>query len=352
MSGVTGRQADVAFAKFGTNSWGVAASVTKGIYFQSDGGLQLEPDIIEDDAIGQNFIETAEVGNIKPPSPTFSAVGRYDDHTYILEALAMGSPAAVTMSTSASGQVTSWRHQYDLADVIDGLGATFAFEKILYVEELTSAKIHGWTDEDGEGGLMRETFQITGAKTTNISSININSTVAGANYPSLGNRVMKKHGIFRMNKFSAGSLVAADAVKAEKISFTFERPQDAPHVFGQDYVDEPADNGFPSFSFEVTYPRMNTVSSNSLYAGLRDSTAFKADWIFSGALINSTDSYTKQYQFPYVQLDKFEAPLVGANQVKPKAMFKARQATSSPSGMAFVRPFRLVRIMTNSTVAF
>ncbi len=40
MSGVTGREVKgLAFAKFGTNSWGVAASVTKGTYFQSDGGM-------------------------------------------------------------------------------------------------------------------------------------------------------------------------------------------------------------------------------------------------------------------------------------------------------------------------
>jgi len=352
MSGVTGRQADLAFAKFAVNSWGVAASVTKGIYFQSDGGLHLQPDIIDDDAFGQNFVESSEVGNIQAPSPSFSALSRFDDYTYIWDALAMGSPGAVTISTSAAGQVTSWRHQFDLADVIDGLGLTAAIEKVLFVEELTSAKVHGWDEEDGDRGLMRVTYKVTGSKTTNISSVNINSTVGGATYPALGNRIMTRQGVFRMNKNSAIALAAGDAVKVEKLKFGWERPQDAPHVFGQDYVDEPADSGFPTFELEVGYPRMNTVSANSLYAGLRDATAFKADWIFTGTFINSTDAYSKTYQFPYLQLEDYQAPLVGANQIKPKATFKARMAPTSPAGMAFIRPFRMTRIMTQSVVAF
>jgi hypothetical protein len=40
-----------------------------------------------------------------------------------------------------AGQVTSWLHIIDLAPSIDGLGVTGAFDKKLYVDELTSAKI-------------------------------------------------------------------------------------------------------------------------------------------------------------------------------------------------------------------
>jgi hypothetical protein len=352
MAGVTGRQADIAFAKFAANSWGVAASVTKGVYFQSDGGIQLRPAIIADDAFGQAFLEITEVGNIEAPTPPFSAVSRYDDHGYIFEACAMGSPATVTLSNSADGEVTSWQHVFDLAPTNDGLGVTVAIDRSRYVEELTSAKIHGWQETQGEGGLMRTTFKVVGSKSTNISSVNINSTVGGASYPSLGNRVMMKHGVLRMNLHGGNSLVAADAVKAESVAFDWDRPQDAPHVYGQDYIHEPADNGFPTFRLEVTYPRMIQTSAESLYAGLRDASAWKADWTFTGAYINSTDRYTRMYEFPYVQLETFETPLAGANQVKPHAVFQARQAPTSPLGMAFIRPFRLTRIQVNSIHAF
>lgn len=352
MPGVTGRETKIAFAKFGANSWGVAASVTTGMYFQSDGGLKLEPLIVEDDAFGQTFIQQSDVGNITAPAPNLSAVARYNDASFVWEALAMGSPAAVTIATSASGEVTSWQHVIDLSHDLDGLGLTLAIDKQQYVEELTSAKVHGFTLEDGENGLMRETYKITGSKTTNISSVNIAATVAGATFPSLANRILKRQGVFRMNAHSAGGLGAGDAVPSESIKFTYERPVDAPHIYGQDYVIEPADNGFPTFTLEVQYPRMTTIAANSLYGGLRDATAFKADWTFSGSFINSTDQYKLLIQFPFVQLTNFEAPVTGANQIKPKATFAARLAPSSPTGMAFVNPFRLTRILVNSTVAF
>ncbi len=354
MSGQTGRSFKMAFERFGANSWGVAASVTKGIYFESDGGFQLKPAQITDNAFGQAFYGQADPGLVE--APTLSLVGRdrYDDYQYVLEALAMGSPSAAVIATSASGQVTSWRHQFDLADAIDGLGVTIAIDKNLYVDELTSVKVHGIEVTQADNGAMNQTFRLTGSKPTNISSVNISSTLAGATFPALSNRVMQQQGVFRLNAFSAGSLVASDAIKAESIKLTFNRPQDAPHVYGQDFVDEPADNGWPELMVEVTYPRMNTPSANSLYAALRSSTAFKADWTFQGANINSTDRYSKMYQFPYLQLmdDGFLAATTGAQQVKPVAKFALRLAPSSPSGMPFIRPIRLTRVMTQSIVAF
>jgi hypothetical protein len=352
--GVTGREVKIAFDKYGTNSWGVAASVTKGMYFSSDGGIKYNPMIVEDDAFGQYFMKQSDVGNITPTAPQLAANARYNDYSYIWDALAMGSPNAVTISSSVSGQVTSWKHIIDLAANLDGIGVTLAIDKVQYVEEVTSAKVHGFTFEDGENGVMRETWKITGNTTTNISSTNINSTVAGATFPTLANRIFKRQGVFRMNAQSGGSLVVADAVPAESIKFSYERTMDAPHVYGQDYVIEPADGGgFPSFELEVTYPRMTTIAANSLYAGLRTAQAWKADWTFTGALINSTDTYKALFQFPYIQVVEFEAPVSGANQVKPKAKFKARLADSAPTGMTGVtNPFRLTRWMVNSLAAF
>jgi len=354
--GQTGRAMKMAFAKYGVNSWGVAASVTKGVYFDSDGGLQLKPAMVTDDAFNQVFVGPATPGLIEAPSLTFQGRSRYDDYQYILEACAMGSPSGGTISTSAAGQVTSWFHQFDLADSIDGLGVTFAIDKNLYVEELTNAKIMGFDEEDRTDGAMQETYRVIGSAPTNISSVNINSTLAGATYPFLGNRVVQQQGTFRMNLNSAGALGAGDVIThAETVKFSFNRPQDAPHVYGQTFVDEPADNGWPDFTLEVHYARMNTPSANSLYTALQSGVAFKADWTFLGAFINSTDQYKKLYQFPYLQLmaDGFKAVTAGAsNQVKPVAKFAARLAPTSPTGMAFVRPFRLTRIMTQSVVAF
>ena len=352
MSGVTGRDARIAFAKFTTNSWGVAIAVTKGAYFASDGGLTYQPQRVNDEAFGQAFLGAGDFGDVTAPDLTWTGRDRYDDHSYILEACAMGSPAAVTISTSAVGQVTSWSHVFNLAPSIDGLGITAAIDKVLFVDELTSAKIYGFSTAVGDAGVMDKSFKLMGTQATAISSTNTRSTVADSNWPAFSNRVFRKQGTFRMNRQSAGALAAGDAVAAETVTHEFERPQDGPHVFGQAYIYEPADNGFPTVQVKVGYPRMNTVTANSLYASLRDNTSWKADVIFLGTFINSTDKYTEKYEYPSLELDEWSAPLSGANQVKPMATFRAKLAATSPTGMAFVNPFRLTRIMTNSTVAF
>lgn len=354
MSGVTGRSMKMAFAKFATNSWGVAASVTKGIYFEGDAGFQFKPAMVRDNAFNQVFLGQADPGLVEAPSVNLVGRDRYEDYQYIWEALAMGSPTATAISTSVSGQVTSWTHQFDLADAIDGLGLTLAIDRVLYVEELPSVKVHGFEVTQDSNGAMNQTFQIVASKPINISSVNVTATVAGAAFPALTNRVIQQHGVLRMNVFSASGLASGDTVHAENVKLAFSRPQDSPHVYGQDFIDEPADNGWPELSLEVTFPRMNTVSANSLYAGLRSATAFKADWTFSGAFINSTDQYKKLYQMPYMQLadDGFKVATAGANQVKPTAKFMLGLAATSPTGMAFIRPLRLTRIMVNSVVAF
>src|SRR5689334_3825327 len=116
MLGTTGREMKgFAFAKFGTNSWGVAASVTKGARFMSDGGLKFQPTFVEDRSFGETFLGLADYGDVSPVDLTLAGQGRYEDSNYILEALCLGSPAAVTISTSAAGQTTSWLHVIDPA---------------------------------------------------------------------------------------------------------------------------------------------------------------------------------------------------------------------------------------------
>src|SRR3954468_7843137 len=120
MPGTTGREMKgFAFAKFGTNSWGVAASVTKGTRFVGDGGVKFQPTFVEDRSFGETFLGPSSTGDLQPTDAALAAQARYEDFHYVLKALSMGSPAAVTISTSAAGQTTSWKHIIDLAPSID-----------------------------------------------------------------------------------------------------------------------------------------------------------------------------------------------------------------------------------------
>ena len=357
MPGVTGREMKaVAFAKCGTNSWNVAASVTKGARFESDGGMKYTPTFVEDKSFGETFLGPAEYGDIAPPDVTFTGQARYDDYHYVLEACAMGSPAAAAVSTSVVGQTTSWRHAIDLAPSIDGLCVTVAVDRKLYVEEMTSAKVYGLSESFGDGGILNQSFKLLGSTVTDISSVNAaaNSTVYTASYPSLLGKIFRNQGVFRINAQSAGSLVSTDAIQAESVEFNFTRPQDQSHATSSALIMEPADNEFPEVALTVTFPRMNTVTANSFRVGLRAGTAYKLDCTYTGlTYINSTDRYSRLIQAPYAELQDFETATAGANQVKPKLMFKLKKPSAAPTGMSGVTtPLRITRVMQNSVNAF
>lgn len=354
MPGVTGRDyKGWAFAKFGTNSWGAAASVTKGTRFLGDAGMKLQPTFVEDRSFGESFLGPSDVGDIQPCDLPLSGQARYEDNNYILEALATGSPAAVTISTSAAGQVTSWLHVFDPAPNIDGLGATFAIDRKLYVEEITSGKVYGFGETFGDGGILNTTVRVLGNRPTNISSVNINSTIYASTFPALGGKIWRNQGTFRVNLQSGGALGASDAIPIEAFEFAFARPQDQTFGTGSNTIVEPGDNEFPPLTLTIGFTRMNTVTANSLYRAIASFTALKADLTFLGNFINSTDQYTKKYQYPYLELQDFSTPTAGPAQVKPRAMFMLKKPAAAPTGMSgVVTPFRLTRIMTNSVVAF
>jgi hypothetical protein len=157
-----------------------------------------------------------------------------------------------------------------------------------------------------------------------------------------------------MNIQSGGALGSTDTIVAEQIEFGFERPQDRTHGTGSDAIIEPGDNEFPDVMVRVTFPRMNTVSANSLRTAIQQGTAWKADITHTSAtFINSTDRYSRLVQFPYLELQDFETPTAGAAQVKPVGMFKAKEVSAAPTGMSGVtKPFRITRVQVNSVHAF
>lgn len=349
MPGVTGREANAAFAR--SNTWGTPASVTRQIPIKSAEGLDSKVNLVDDEAFNQDYLTDAEVGDHSPTAPSLGGQLRYEGWTDWLAA-PIGSPA--TTSVSSQGAATSLvAHQHVVVLSPENWPFfTLAVDNSQYVTEVPTLKIRGFMIRVGANGVMEVEFQTVGNKSNlGTSTVNINSTVAGAVVNSLGNRVFRKQGTFRMNVQGAGALAAANANSLVKeISFGITRPlADDDHVLGNDSIAEPDDNGFAEFPLELTFARMNTVSANSLARALGSGTSFKADLDFLGNFINSTTQREMKFEWPNLQLYTFEAQPAGHGQVKPKATFKGKLAASSPAGMAFVNPFRMVLTNLDST---
>lgn len=359
MPAVTGREISAAFGIVGTNSWGVATSVTYGVYFQSDGGIRPQPTYVDDPSFGQQFTGPADVGDFGTVDAQLPGQLYYDHHTYRLQALAMGSPAAVSVvSSQAANSLVAYQHIIDLAPNVNGRAITFAMDKVAFVEEVRSAKVVGFSWSVGDGGVMQEQYHLLGDYAHEASAINTRSAVTtSATFPALLNRVFRNQGALRMNAQSAGSLVAADALPTPvNLTLTFDRPQDTANVFGKNYAIEPADSGQLSVGLTLEFARVNSAEINSAYrAAIVGGTAgaLKADIAFTGGYINSTSQRSLLIQFPYLEVREAAMPVSGGDNVRPTLNLVAKKPSAAPTGMAGVtQPFRITRVSVNSTAAF
>jgi hypothetical protein len=359
--GVTGREVSLAFGMVGANSWGVTTSVTRRAYFDADAGLTTIPTYVDDTAFGQAFVGPADVGDFQPADLTLSGQDYYDHYLYMLEAAAMGSPAAVT-AVSSQGAATSlvaYQHVIDLAPNTDGRGIVVASDKVLFVEELSNAKVAGFSWSLGTGGVVQKSYRLMGAKSTNSSTINTRSTVAGsALNPTLTNRVFRQQGTVRLNAQAGAALAAADALAdVTAATFEFQRPMTPAMVFGQNYTAEPLNDGFPSVRVTLQFRQASTTSTNSFYALAQSGAPLKGEITFSGSIsgnnyINSATPRGEKYEFPYLEVVEHTIAASGAGQLTPTVTFVAKKASANPTGMAVSAPFRLTRWTTQSLVAF
>lgn len=350
MAGINGRDVKVAYAR--SNTWGTAASVTKQINLRTLENFEAKPGIVTDEAFNQQFVGEGEVGDYAPTSGELSMDLRYDGAAPKFMAAAMGSPAApAVVSSLAANSLVAYSHTVSLATDLTAyftLAAAFGDPVPHFIMEVPSLKPRGFTLSVGDNGKMQIAVPFTGAKTTYTSAVNTNSTIAGATVEALANRVLRKQGVFRMNVQSGGSLVAADAQAVREVNLTYQRPLAEDAVFGQDYITEPDDDGWAELTAELVFPRMTSANANSLVVMFPAGTHLKADFVFTGNYINSTTQYSASLYMPAMQITGWAAPVTGHNLVRPTATTALRKAASSPSGMAFVEPLRLVVVNMNS----
>lgn len=354
--GVTGREVTMGIGVLAANSWGVPTSVTKRVYFDSDAGITTPAQYVDDTAFGQQFLGEASIGDFQPAEVTLTGQDYYDHHLYVLEAAAMGSPSAAVISSMAADSLVAYQHIFDLAPATDGVGnLTIATDKVLYVEELTTAKVRGFSWNLGPGGIVQKSFNLIGSKSSIASTVNTRSIVATAVAPALEHRVFRNQGVVRINTQADAVLSAThNLVDVIDATFEFQRPMTPAMVFNQAYTAEPLNDGFPTAQLTLRFRAATTVSTNSFYAACQAGTKMKGQIIFTGAGINSTSARLEQYDFPHLEVVEAPAPVTGgAAQIQPTVRFAAKFPNSvAVASFTFNAPFRLTRVTPRSLVAF
>lgn len=326
------------------SAWGtaVAAGANNGILILPTSVKKSAGNNI-DDSLGTFMPVDGTPGEIKVEGDIPMYL-RYDGLDLLL-ALFLGTSGAPTQQ----GSTAAYAYAYKWLMSIDGLFMTFAKNMKNYVEEHPSAKVAGITLKGEIGKALQLTVKTISQNKVFDSVINTTSTFNNVTIFEAANRVRFSEGVFRMNDQS-GSALASPTDVIYPSSFELSAQRKMKGVYGQyktaapnvqDLIDEPTNDGQPTITLKLTFPR----HSNTTYLSVLGSdTRKKMDITFTGGLIASTYYRTFKLQFPHLQMTS-DDPADAQGIITEPLEFNVLGTLSAPAGMTGITdPFWITGI--------
>lgn len=324
---ITGREFVVALKKAATWHTPVACGAGNGLLLLSD-GIKASVASELDNSAGQPWINQADPG-IMTISGNLEAYMRYEGFDVALALLmgVAGDPAQIAATAAYS-------NSYQLASKIDGLFATMAQKKLTSkIWEFPSCKINSVKLSGEMNKPVKISLGLIGDRLERSSTVNTTVTMAEVTVPDSQHRIlMDKNTVFRMNNQADGALDAGDIIYPSSFELTFTRPMDAEATAGQDGVDEPADNGFPTATLTLKFPRYN-AANDAFFDDWEAYTSKKMDITFTGPEIESGNHYTFKALLPHLKIDDPEATVSGPGKIPFSMKGNILGAAAAPAGM-------------------
>ena len=341
---ITGREVRIGLKKSAAWRTPVECGADDGLLVLSE-SLKVTRSLELDDSAGQAWTQDADAGPISAAG-TLTAYMRYEGLDVAL-ALLCGQAGAPTLV----GMSDAYTNSYKLTSNIDGLFATLAMLKLSNkVWEFPSAKIHGFKLSADANKPLKITLDVIADTLNRASAINTAATMANVTIPDKSNRIlMNKNAIFRINDQGDPALDAANQINPTKFDLSFKRPMAADGVAGSEGVDEPSDNGFPTCSLSMSFPRYDS-QNDAYFDDWNADTPKKMDIIFTGKVIEAGFNYYFKLSFPHVRIENPEAGVSGAGKIPMSLKLQVLGAESAPLGMTGITaPFQIDVQNTRST---
>jgi hypothetical protein len=340
---ITGRETICGLKKAAAWHTPVACGVGDGVLILADNikvGMELELD----ESAGQEWVTEADAG-VENVAGNIEAYMRYEGFDVWL-ALIMGS-AGVPAQIEAT---TAYTNTYNLTSKIDGLFATMAQKKLVNkIWEYPAVKLHGFKLSGEMNKPVKISFDSICDTLVRDSLVNTSGTMAAVTALKKNRIIMNKDTVFRMNNQADGALADGDKLHPSSFELTFNRPMDSDFVAGQEGVDEPADNGFPTCTLMLKFPRYNTAN-DAYFDDWKAAVSKKLDITFTGKEIDSGELYTFRILLPHVKVDSPEAPVSGPGKIPYSMNLKGMGADAAPTGMAtLTAPLRIEVTNTRTT---
>lgn len=320
-------------AKKSAQSWGTAEALGAGygLDIDTDGGLIRSQSYFPSMGADQPFTKEGDLGQVDPVdfSPEFDL--RYDPG-------AIGILIAQLFGTAGSPDnkgAGAYRHTFQWNDENYGEFSTFAIERVSKIFEVQSAKPY-MLDLSVADGFMRGVLGLRGNSLTDNSSVNTATQMDALTYKDRGNRCKFSQAVIKMNDQSGGTIQSETALQVSDMSIHYERPHDGLHAAGSASIIEPAENGAPIVTVDLTFPRMNAVNNIYFTTDFIAEVEKKMEIRITGALIGATYYYYYYLLFPRLRI--VECDYTFDEIVPAHIKLQAEEPASNPTGMSYARP--------------
>ena len=340
---ITGRETICGFAKAETWHTPVACGAGDGVLILADNikvGMELELD----ESAGQQWVTEADAG-VEKVAGNLEAYMRYEGFDVML-ALIMGAAGEPVQQEAT----IAYANTYDLTSKVDGMFGTLAQKKLTdKIWEYPSVKLHGFKLSGEMNKPVKISFEAICDTMKRDSETNTATTMADVTALKENRVIMNKNTVFRMNDQSGIALSDAHKLYPSSFELTFTRPMDSDYVAGQDGLDEPADNGFPTCSLVLKFPRYNTAN-DAYFDDWQDTVSKKMDITFTGKVIVGSYNYKLRILLSNLKIDGPEAPVSGPGKIPFSMNLKGIGASAAPTGMtSLTTPMRIEVVNTRTT---
>ncbi|UCD07616.1 MAG: hypothetical protein JSW41_01450 [Candidatus Aenigmatarchaeota archaeon] len=281
--------------------------------------------VLEDRSAASPFETYLKCGNIDPVDFGLEFDLRYHGLGPLI-AGAFGSAA----TPQQQGTTSAWLHALSLADKVAGIYYTYATEQLDKFLVVPSIKVQKLIFSVADG-KVKLTVQCRGDNVLYDSTVI--TTLAAVTTPDLENIALADEGVFRMNVQGGAALASGDEVKVKNFTLEIERRGFEPHYnIGSKSMIEPLEGEEkPLVRLTIEMNRMDNTNK-AYFADWKAGNEKKADFVFTGALIE--DTYYNYFKFQFPRL-RFEVPPVyeDASVIPAKIILRGVLASSAPLGM-------------------
>jgi hypothetical protein len=332
MARAKGYQGIVALKKATTWGTAVAGAALSGVYVSSlstPGDTQLVDNPV---ITGNVTMRVAALGN-RQVSVTLKSPLRYEGLETAI-ALIMGT-AGVPATVDTSGR----QHDLKLANTIDGIFATLAYEiiKDTTIIEIPGVKWNKATLTAKQGALVEIELGGIGDDYQPASAVNTTTTIDTVTLSANEIYAVFKECSLQMNAQTGGALSGTDAVACEGITVTVERQME-PRVTTRrgDKTDEPIESGFAKVtgSLEFAFLETGADGNSGFMADQLAGTAKKAKLLVTSTVLagSATVFFQHVLWMPNIQFEPGKPEVSGPEGLKWVQPFQCHHVAAIPTG--------------------